>query len=487
MSYSLDPAKVPRVLTLIATILLAAGPPYDWQFPGPAGPALQTAVKGAAGTAPDHLLDDAAREAHLAEVRWDGDLGCLADATTCPDDHRAVLRALRLAGQVIATTERTDDDRHRVQLAVTTPDTASPVVYRGEGATLAEAAEAAFTGLRGHVTLELTLDPPDASIRLDGKPFGQGSGSYRIPPGPHALLFEAPGRRPVEQPVEGKAGETLRIEIAMTTSVGRLKLTTDPADARVFLDGASWLDPATERELPPGPHLLRVEADGYETFSQQVEIKPSTAHELSLELRPDEPTWREALARPHPDTRARPWTLRVDLRFVSARDGDIDLSDGAGGRLERQLHAMGLVGFGVAAGWRDDHLMIEALGISFESGSEQTAARLEDGLPGEISGLNRLVLRPLWVGARYPFWRIEPYLLGGVAFAWETFNIDRAARAAEVSDTRFLLGVELGIRYAFDEAWFAGLGGSFDFWPGERSAAAFLLHAGYALDLPEPW
>lgn len=476
------------MLTLIASILLAAGAPYDWQFPGPTGATLQAAIQTAAGPgAPGHLLDETAREAHLAEVRWDGDLGCLADAATCPDDHRAVLAALKLAGQVVASTERTADDGHRVLLTVTTPDTASPVVYTGEGKTLAEAAAAAFAGLRGHVTLELTLDPADANIRLDGKPFGQGSGSYHIPPGAHTLLFEAPGRRPVEQPVEGKAGETLRIEIAMASSAGRLKLTTDPPGARVYLDGATWADPGTERELPAGPHQLRVEADGYESFSQEVEIKPSTAHELSLKLAPHEPGWREALARPHPDTRARPWTLRLDLRLVSARDGEVGLGDGAGGRLEEQSHAMGLVGFGVAAGWRSDHLMVEALGISFESGSEQTNAKLEDGLQGEIGGLNRLVLRPLWVGARYPMWRIEPYALGGVAFAWETYNIDRAARAAEVSDTRFLLGVELGLRYVFDAAWFAGLAGNFDFWPGERAAAAFVLQAGYALDLPEPW
>ncbi|MCB9528057.1 MAG: hypothetical protein H6701_06615, partial [Myxococcales bacterium] len=156
------------MLTLIASILLAAGAPYDWQFPGPAGAELQAAVKGAAGGASDHLLDDAAREAHLAEVRWDGDLGCLADLKTCPDDQRAVLSALRLAGQIVATTERTADDGHRVRLTVTTPDTASPVVYTGEGKTLAEAAAAAFQALRGFVTLELTLDPADANIRLDG-------------------------------------------------------------------------------------------------------------------------------------------------------------------------------------------------------------------------------------------------------------------------------------------------------------------------------
>lgn len=474
------------MLTLIATILLAATP-YDWQFPGPVGPELQAAVQRAAGSASrEHLFDAAAREAHLAEVRWDGKLGCLADEATCPDDRAATLAALDLAGQVVATTERVGE-RHRVTLAVVTAETASPVTYTGEGATLDEAAAAAFSALRGKVTLELKLDPADATIRLDGEPFGQGSGTYEIPPGPHALLIEAPGRVAVEQPVEGAADDVLTIEIALTSSSGKLTLATTPPTATVFLDGARWETPGTQRELSPGPHQIRVEAEGYDTFTETVTIEAATAHELSLELRPHEPTWREAIAKPHPDTLARPWTLRIDLRLVSARDGDVGLADGGGGRLETQNHAMGLTGFGISAGWRGDNLMVEALGIAFETGSEATAAGLEGGLKGEIDAFSRLVLRPLWVGARLSRWRLSPYVLGGFSVAWETYNVDRAGRAPEVNDTRLLLGGEVGLRYAFDDAWFGGVAGTFDFWPDERGAAAFVLSAGYALDLPEPW
>lgn len=476
------------MLTLITTVILAANPPLDWQFPGMSGPALQAAVRAAAGPVPrGHLFDEPAREAHLAEVRWPDSLGCLSDEAACADARRAVFAALQLAGQVVATAEAADGG-HRVVLTLHGLQAPEPQVYTGEGPTLEAAARDAYTALQGRVTLVLTLDPPDTSIRLDGEPFGQGSGTYTVPPGDHDLTFESPGRRTVKQPIRGDAGETLTIEMALPAAVGRLKLAVEPASATVFLDGAKWPDPGTARELSPGPHALRLEAEGYETFTEEITIKSGTAHEMSLRLRPDEPTWREALARPHPDTRARPWTLRADLRLASARDGEVGLALPNGGELASQDLSMGTVGLGFSVGWRSDHLLIEGLGLSYAAGSEQTAATFENGsTSGDIDALSQLTLRPLWVGARYPMWRIEPYALAGVGFVWETFDVDRPSGAQQVSDTRFLLGAELGLRYAFDDALSAGIGAAFDFWPGERASAAFLIQVGYALDLPEPW
>lgn len=475
------------MLTLIATVMLAANPPLDWQFPGMSGPELQAAVRAAAGAVPrGHLFDEAAREAHLAEVRWSDELGCLADEAECADSRRAVFAALQLAGQVVATTSRTADG-HRVVLTLHGMASAEPQVYTGEAATLEAAAKKAYGDLQGRVTLELTLDPPDASIRLDGEPFGQGSGTYTVPPGDHDLTFEAPGRRTVKQPIRAAAGDTLQIETILPAAVGRLSLKVEPPSATVFLDGAKWADPGTARELAPGPHGLRIEAEGYETFSQEVTVKTGTAHELSLKLRPEEPDWREALSRPHPDTGARPWTVRADLRLGSARDGEVGLSLPNGGSLENQNRSIGTVGLGLSVGWRSEHLLVEGLGLSYAAGSTQTAGTFENQTGGDIDALSQLALRPLWVGARYPFWRIEPYALAGVGFMWETFDVDRPSGAQQVSDTRFMLGTELGLRYAFDDAVSAGIGAVFDFWPGERAQAAFVVQFGYALDLPEPW
>lgn len=475
------------MLTLIATVMLAANPPLDWQFPGMSGPDLQAAVRAAAGPVPrGHLFDEAAREAHLAEVRWSDQLGCLADEAECSDSRRAVFAALQLAGQVVATA-RSDGSGHTVVLTLHGLESSEPQVYSGRGATLDEAAQAAYAALQGRVTLVLTLDPPDASIRLDGEPFGQGSGTYTVPPGDHDLTFEAPGRRTVKQPIRADAGDTLEIETRLPAAVGRLSLKVEPANATVFLDGAKWADPGTARELPPGPHGLRIEAEGYVTFTTEVTVKSGTVHDLSMKLHPEEPDWREALSRPHPDTGARPWAVRANLRLGSARDGEVGLALPNGGELSNQDNAIGMVGAGFSVGWRGEHLLVEGLGLSYAAGSARTDATFENQSTGDIDALSQLTLRPLWVGARYPFWRIEPYALAGVGFVWETFDVDRPSGAQQVSDTRFMLGTELGVRYAFDDALSAGVGAVFDFLPGSRASAAFVVQVGYALDLPEPW
>ena len=48
------------------------------------------------------------------------------------------------------------------------------------------------------------------------------------------------------------------------------------------------------------------------------------------------------------------------------------------------------------------------------------------------------------------------------------------------------MGTELGSRFAITDTWFAGLGGLFDYWPGQRTSATMLLSGGFAFD-PERW
>ena len=140
-------------------------------------------------------------------------------------------------------------------------------MHTARGKTMQAAAAAAFAAVQGEAMLILNLEPGDANLRLNGEPFGQGSGSYTLPAGKHTLAVEAPARQTVEQEIILSSGQVLRLVVDLAVVSGKLTLTPEPPQAAVFLDGVPWQTPKTARALSPGKYQLRVEADGYETFT----------------------------------------------------------------------------------------------------------------------------------------------------------------------------------------------------------------------------
>ena len=413
-------------------------------------------------------------------------LGCLANQGTCADVTRGVLGVLGLSARIDATAERTDDGLI-VRLKQTSALGGDPVLHTARGKTMQAAAAAAFAAVQGEAMLILNLEPGDANLRLNGEPFGQGSGSYTLPAGKHTLAVEAPARQTVEQEIILSSGQVLRLVVDLAVVSGKLTLTPEPPQAAVFLDGVPWQTPKTARALSPGKYQLRVEADGYETFSQTVTVKAATQHDLTLKLRPSAPPWRTATKSPHPDTLAHSGYARLRVDLVSARDGDVGLAaeDGVDIEVLEQKQSIGLVGMGLAAGWRSRYLIIEAIGVGLQTGSETTETKLAQAILGELQGMTRLSVRPGWVGVRYPIWRIEPYVLGGLEISNETLRgVTAGGRTFEVKDTRLLLGFEMGLRYFMSPDFFAGAATSVTAWPGARTMATFTLDGGFAFDIP---
>jgi hypothetical protein len=67
---------------------------------------------------------------------------------------------------------------------------------------------------------------------------------------------------------------------------GRLKLTVEPADASVYVDGAfrGSAREASELRLPPGRHRIEVVRPGYKTVDREVDVAPGSTTELRIEL-----------------------------------------------------------------------------------------------------------------------------------------------------------------------------------------------------------
>ena len=81
-----------------------------------------------------------------------------------------------------------------------------------------------------------------------------------------------PGARPAPRP--GQLVDSLKAR-AEKANVGLLRIRGLAGGAKLYIDGK--LQTRLSHTLPVGPHVIRVERDGYETFERRVEIKAGEA------------------------------------------------------------------------------------------------------------------------------------------------------------------------------------------------------------------
>jgi hypothetical protein len=155
--------------------------------------------------------------------------------------------------------------------------------------------------------LKVTVDVESAVVKLDGNPVGTGRVVVVDPaePGRHELTVEADGYGQWTANVTLKPGVETPVDVSLRGSLGSLTVTSNTADANVFLDGApKGVVPATIDPLPPGPHGLRVTADGLSTVLLAVVIEPGRKSSLdialvkeagAIDVRPTEATARIAI------------------------------------------------------------------------------------------------------------------------------------------------------------------------------------------------
>lgn len=136
----------------------------------------------------------------------------------------------------------------------------------------------------GRLRVEVT--PATAKVELDGQPLVAAAGqAVAVPCGPHTLGITLPGYMPFLMNVVVDAGQELSLPITLERlGSGRLALTTTPADARVFLDGAPWAPATRPGDVGVGPHRLRVEADGHLPDEREIVVEDKALLDLSIRL-----------------------------------------------------------------------------------------------------------------------------------------------------------------------------------------------------------
>jgi hypothetical protein len=276
----------------------------------------------------------------------------------------------------------------------------------------------------------------------------------------------------------------VQVNFMLGSSYGELTLKTEPEDAQVSLNGKPLLTRMKSHPMAPGEYRLRVEAPGRVAHEQTITIKSATLLTLSVKLPEESQDFWSRFATPHPDTLANRFYVRGDLRFISISDGPMD-----SGGVDTVDESIGLVGLAVGVGYRGRYFIVEALNLNYAGGGGRTqfdgGSDLPDGEPEFfIDELARWTIRPAWVGVRYPSWRFEPYIMGGIELTFEDFTVESGQRKDEASKSDLLLGVEAGVRVQIMPEWFISASGVFDFAPQARTGAAFVVGAGYGFDVP---
>ncbi len=88
-------------------------------------------------------------------------------------------------------------------------------------------------------SIELTLDPADAQLVVDGVPRTVGNGRLAVAAGAHTLRVSRIGFRPIDQPVTVLAGQSLPLRVALERTSSVVTMVTTPPGAEVFVNGVS--------------------------------------------------------------------------------------------------------------------------------------------------------------------------------------------------------------------------------------------------------
>jgi len=135
-------------------------------------------------------------------------------------------------------------------------------------------------------TLSVTTNPPGAHLFVDGVERGVTPTNVALKPGPHSLEVRGDGA-PRLLPITITAGAQLSQYLELpkaAAAVGQLNVRTEPAGARVSIDGVSrGAAPVMVSELAPGEHTVVVESD-LGTVKQTVTVEAGVTASVTVPL-----------------------------------------------------------------------------------------------------------------------------------------------------------------------------------------------------------
>jgi hypothetical protein len=166
----------------------------------------------------------------------------------------------------------------RFQGEAGTASALTKTIKRGVAILFERTKEVRTTGM-----LLIKTTPSGAKLTLDGKPIGQSPITLDVPAGDHEILATLEGMSGIEQ-VLIKPSEVTKTTIMLTTPPVSLRVSTDPAEAKFFIDGAEvGTTPFITESTASGEHTFRFELDGYAPKEMTVDLNLKTYQDSGKE------------------------------------------------------------------------------------------------------------------------------------------------------------------------------------------------------------
>ena len=163
--------------------------------------------------------------------------------------------------------------------------------------------------------LQVVSEPAGAHVDIDGQTRPEWVTPFvadKLTPGKHNITYNLPNFGSEKRTVDVVAGKKGNVDAKLTTNVGTVNLTSNPAGSEVFINGkpTGQKTPAI-LNLPAGNHAVKVHHEGFQDETQNVTVAIGQAHNLAINLKaaPAPPT-TTASAKPAapPSTNANPFS-----------------------------------------------------------------------------------------------------------------------------------------------------------------------------------
>ena len=133
--------------------------------------------------------------------------------------------------------------------------------------------------------ISLTSKPLGANVTIDGRYRGQTPLSLILPPSPrYAIQLTKAGYEPFQRNITVKPEQDLALNEALRPILGAVRLSVEPSNSTVFIDGVKQTSLNQRVSLTAKPHNITISAPGFADYVATVTPQPGTTQQLVVRL-----------------------------------------------------------------------------------------------------------------------------------------------------------------------------------------------------------